>query len=792
MLTAVGRLLIDGAMDTTIIAGFYIAGFQSRHKDVAVATIDAWNLLPNSDSLVDVSQQLRSLLIVLQDIAIINLPTKLAQDQQVGKQEMPPHYATTFPWFHISGTRLPESRALESPQPLRPSRPPSSSIVKPQKSSKASSKFAVAAAPPDLRHEDSQVHFISIASSPTPHARLESQMLTEHQKEVSKRQEQDRALYADLATSSLVPDDAEEVRRATDRQPISSSGDGTNDETTDLDLGNVALDQRPSSKPTFKSSKVGHGLGSPSPRSKAGECEQEQWLPRNPALPVHVDNAVQVDQEPPLSDEYLDALATQDNDIDMSQPRSSPPPVQVPTSQGTLVERGQGAVRTQQSNKSLQTFVPGLESSQAEVLAPVLPHATEHAQADCALPTSQQRKANAVDKGAVPISSEVKEVAKSSDNRAHPTMPESMVRAVSYSPPNVTPRVCIPASKQSQPPAEPSQAEEKSITPTHDSVTAQVKRKRTTRVTGQHTSKKIRRQSTRDVPHRIFDIEAELQEDSQGGSIVLGKGGPNTPSFYEVIREREASQSQKSSPTTKRSRRNMSSKETSKPTSRKRSFMTYADNDLQAHGDQCEHKITTSQIKRLRSSLPTSTPARATRSQASRRPSRESPAPYQQASTSTQKTKKQDDQAAKNRQSKRRRSTRASGGAGEPKAEPLNEDAKGQFDSTSDLVTSDDKNPTGSREAAEALGDVFIASTPSSSTSANTENSIADSCVSQGSRIKTFREKLQGLWTDAKRLVLGGPEFEAERRELEDMSFAFSREVVLAGRRTADDDLQSA
>ena len=52
-----------------------------------------------------------------------------------------------------------------------------------------------------LRHDDSQVHFAAIESSPVTFEEIESQMLTEHQKDTKARQNREAAMFPELSSS---------------------------------------------------------------------------------------------------------------------------------------------------------------------------------------------------------------------------------------------------------------------------------------------------------------------------------------------------------------------------------------------------------------------------------------------------------------------------------------------------------------------------------------------------------------------------------------------------------------
>lgn len=69
---------------------------------------------------------------------------------------------------------------------------------------KASTHIAHKTPPSRLRHNDSQVQFVAVESSPINPAEMESQMLTDHQKDVRHRHNDDAVLFSDIRSSPLV------------------------------------------------------------------------------------------------------------------------------------------------------------------------------------------------------------------------------------------------------------------------------------------------------------------------------------------------------------------------------------------------------------------------------------------------------------------------------------------------------------------------------------------------------------------------------------------------------------
>lgn len=129
----------------------------------------------------------------------------------------------------IPGTRSPMALFLKSGRLSRAeSSPKSPCLLSPNSTTLSHRRKASGATPKArLRHDDSQIQFAPIESSPLAPSNVESQMLTERQKEVSARQAQDAAMFPEIrssrqgtpnSTSNNLPKFALKSRKA--REPL--------------------------------------------------------------------------------------------------------------------------------------------------------------------------------------------------------------------------------------------------------------------------------------------------------------------------------------------------------------------------------------------------------------------------------------------------------------------------------------------------------------------------------------------------------------------------------------------
>lgn len=192
----------------------FAKGFCSNHKTIAKSTIEAWSALMDTDARMKPSQHFLVLLTRLQTHVEIQIPVvqqKQAQSRRTtASSDLPINDEDIFPWLCPDESQT-SSRDATSKSGLLPSahahsRPlvarvlPLQQKTTPNKVAKISSHHKTP--PPRLRHNDSQVHFVAVASSPSLPEDQESQMMTDRQKETRERQKRETMLFSDLRSSS--------------------------------------------------------------------------------------------------------------------------------------------------------------------------------------------------------------------------------------------------------------------------------------------------------------------------------------------------------------------------------------------------------------------------------------------------------------------------------------------------------------------------------------------------------------------------------------------------------------
>ncbi|KAL2018392.1 hypothetical protein VTK56DRAFT_870 [Thermocarpiscus australiensis] len=187
---------------------FFCASFASCHKSIVNSSVSLWNRLFENIENLDYPEQLKAALVQMQlhaDIVLPGLDTSSAE--HAGQQ---PFFVDSLDDFSLP--RLPPLRSSirrGTPQPTS-SQSKSPASVKLAVSSKrhiqSSPEKKPAAAnwrstTPRLRHDDSQVHFATIEPSFTLGGPIDSQVLTERQKEVRERQKDNAALFPEIRSS---------------------------------------------------------------------------------------------------------------------------------------------------------------------------------------------------------------------------------------------------------------------------------------------------------------------------------------------------------------------------------------------------------------------------------------------------------------------------------------------------------------------------------------------------------------------------------------------------------------
>lgn len=182
-----------------ILSPMFIAAFQSRYIPVVNDAIGQWNNLIGDLTESTCPTPLIPYLLEIAQHVRLDLPISI--DPPTGEIAQPSHEAPVLPVFAGGSYQLGDGEEImtEFPQRLRElhnERTPSrrSASAGPQiTGSRTQTPKTKAMPPPRLRHDNSQIEFVSVENLPIEIIADQSQGLTEHQKEVRERQQQDAA-----------------------------------------------------------------------------------------------------------------------------------------------------------------------------------------------------------------------------------------------------------------------------------------------------------------------------------------------------------------------------------------------------------------------------------------------------------------------------------------------------------------------------------------------------------------------------------------------------------------------
>ncbi|KAL8284768.1 hypothetical protein RB597_002029 [Gaeumannomyces tritici] len=205
------------------------AAFESKHRHVVNSVSTRWNKLFEKASDITYPEKLKMVLVSLHSFVDITLPGLDVSDSSAGGAQMPSFIDSQddMDIFNSASTKsispvktnvtpaksgkgvIPSVKERSTPR--KSPRLSSGGVTKPSVSASAHRKGRSAT---KLRHDDSQVQFEAIGSSPSDRASLESQVLTERQQEVRDRQK---------AAATLFPGIRSSPRRTSPRRPRRSS-----------------------------------------------------------------------------------------------------------------------------------------------------------------------------------------------------------------------------------------------------------------------------------------------------------------------------------------------------------------------------------------------------------------------------------------------------------------------------------------------------------------------------------------------------------------------------------------
>ncbi|RSL67165.1 hypothetical protein CEP54_003370 [Fusarium duplospermum] len=191
--------------DLNTIERLVSAGFKSRHRQVVNKMVETWNALIKDEENLDFSDSLKSIIAALRPMVDVSFPGMEESSGEFGAQ------AQSFVDSQEDLSFVALSSAKSSGHGADQAVSPAPSITKMSLRGASARKRRRDATPeviqmkpakrtntPRLRHDNSQIQFAPIVSSPLVE---ESQHLTERQMEVRQRQQENATLYPSIRSS---------------------------------------------------------------------------------------------------------------------------------------------------------------------------------------------------------------------------------------------------------------------------------------------------------------------------------------------------------------------------------------------------------------------------------------------------------------------------------------------------------------------------------------------------------------------------------------------------------------
>ena len=204
----------------TVLEILISSGLESKHKIIVSTTVTLWNsTFGTCEDNLEYPTRVADALLRLRPIADLDLPSfpHTLETEVSAEHRQPPTFPETqademdFVSSSILDLALPANMSNGSPRhrsfslgPVKTIR--SAASIRPRdqtpESSRKKSKKRVLT--PKLRHNDSQIQFETIQSSPIADAVLDSQLLTDRQKEVKERQKAEAAsMFPDIRSTPI-------------------------------------------------------------------------------------------------------------------------------------------------------------------------------------------------------------------------------------------------------------------------------------------------------------------------------------------------------------------------------------------------------------------------------------------------------------------------------------------------------------------------------------------------------------------------------------------------------------
>ncbi|RFN51700.1 hypothetical protein FIE12Z_4012 [Fusarium flagelliforme] len=219
-LLALGRL---DKKDLDAIEPLFAAGFRSKHRHVVNKMAETWNVLVKDEESLDCSESLKSIIASLRPTVDVLYPGMEESSGDFGAQ------VQSFVESQDDLSFVALSSAKSTGPDIEPTLPPAPSMTplsakgpltrkrrRDATPDSVKTKSAKRTTTPRLRHDNSQIQFAPIVSSPLVG---ESQHLTERQKEVRQRQEENVGLYPGIQSSPRTRSQAATEEKTKDSKP---------------------------------------------------------------------------------------------------------------------------------------------------------------------------------------------------------------------------------------------------------------------------------------------------------------------------------------------------------------------------------------------------------------------------------------------------------------------------------------------------------------------------------------------------------------------------------------------
>lgn len=191
----------------------FCATLGSSHRYIVNSAVSLWNRLYGKVEKLDYSEELKQVLAKLRPYADLVTP-----GLELSSLEYPSHepiFVESMEEFSLPRLPPPSSRRttrsasrtnspVKTPDPVKRRSPTKRRASATPEVKSSGFNLRPKAAAPRLRHDDSQIQFAAVESSPQLNLineEMESQLLTERQKEVRERQKENAALFPELRSS---------------------------------------------------------------------------------------------------------------------------------------------------------------------------------------------------------------------------------------------------------------------------------------------------------------------------------------------------------------------------------------------------------------------------------------------------------------------------------------------------------------------------------------------------------------------------------------------------------------